>query len=604
MYLNSRSRYLIIAIGVIAVLMIAILGFHLFGPTILKYGLYSQLFGALLGGVLAIISVNIPVRRGEEAEPWLGRERLAWTLIGAGAILWGLGEVVYRYELAHNLPNFPALSDWGYSLMPPLVFIGLLLQPDSDSGRGRFLVLLDSLISMGAILAIAWFLLLGSMAQTPNEDNLARFLGLYYPIADMALLSCVVFLILRGRGRVYEASSRRVGLLLVGLGICVFAVSDFNYNIQNNMGTYVDGTWADLGWPLGLMLIGVAAHLRRFILSTPGDLVEERVRRREENSSFGPAQLVPYILLGTLLLVLVANVLSSDHTQIWNRPVLLFATVSVVALVVVRQLITQLENERLSRRQTISLERLAAANARVEEQARTIAEHNTSLEEGIAHLKEVQAQIANGNMRARARINSGNLVSLAGSLNLMADRLLRFDQMDTYTQKFTRALNDLSRAFDLYRSSGYFTVPPSCNEFPEIHRLLLSMGMKQAQGSVTVSEQVQTKLAQQSTTRSASKPLASPNTPYPASTPSTGPTAPRSASSPLTNRSASSPLTNHTPGTPLASSDPRAKGASQKLGQNTSWPVRGSTFPNGQTNPESPDQSQMEFPPLTGWGNG
>src|SRR6185312_442064 len=98
MYLNSRSRYLIIAIGVIAILMIAILGFHLFGATVLKYGLYSQLFGALLGGVLAIISVNIPVRRGEEAEPWLGRERLAWTLIGAGAILWGLGEVVYRYE--------------------------------------------------------------------------------------------------------------------------------------------------------------------------------------------------------------------------------------------------------------------------------------------------------------------------------------------------------------------------------------------------------------------------------------------------------------------------------------------------------------------------
>src|SRR5229473_1706226 len=146
MYLNSWSRYLIVALGALALLMAAILGFHLFGPAILKFGLYSQLFGALLGGMLAVISVNIPIRFGEEAEPWLGRERLAWTLIGAGAIFWGLGEVAYRYELAHNLPNFPALSDWGYSAMPVLVFIGLLLQPDSDSGRGRLLVLLDSLI--------------------------------------------------------------------------------------------------------------------------------------------------------------------------------------------------------------------------------------------------------------------------------------------------------------------------------------------------------------------------------------------------------------------------------------------------------------------------
>jgi hypothetical protein len=358
-------------------------------------------------------------------------------------------------------------------------------------------------------------------------------------VADMALLSCVVFLILRGRGRVYESGARRLGLLLVGLGICVFAVSDFNYNIQNNMGTYVDGTWADLGWPLGLLLIGIAAHLRRFLLATPGNMVEERVRRHEDRASFGIAQLVPYLLLGALLLVLIVNVLSQDRTQIWNRSVLLFATVGVVALVVVRQLTTQLENERLSRRQTIALERLAAANARVEEQARTIAEHNSNLEEGIAHLKEVQAQIANGNMRARARISSGNLVSLAGSLNLMADRLLRFDQVETYVQKLTRALNDLSRAFELSRTSGRFILPPSCNESTEIYRLLISMGMKQSAGT----EQAQVNLAQPVTPRPPSKSLASPNTPRP-------------ASAPLANRSNS---------VPLAPSDPRTKGTQSRF---------------------------------------
>jgi len=295
------------------------------------------------------------------------------------------------------------------------------------------------------------------------------------------------------------------------------------------MGTYVDGTWADLGWPLGLMIIGIAAHLRRFTLSTPGSLIEERTRRHEDRTVFGVAQLVPYLLLAVLLLVLVINVLSNDPIQIWNRPVLVFATVGVVALVVVRQLITQSENERLSRRQTISLERLAAANARVEEQARTIAEHNASLEDGIAHLKEVQAQIANGNMRARARIMSGNLVSLAGSLNLMADRLLRFDQVDTYTQKFTRALNDLSHAFELYRTTGRFALPPSCNEFPEIYRLLLSMGMKQSP-TVVVTEQSVSQPLPQSAPRPPSKPLASPNTPRPVS----APLPPRSNSVPLT----------------------------------------------------------------------
>jgi hypothetical protein len=548
MYIRTWTRFLIGALGVIATLMILILGFHLFGPGVLKIGLYSQLFGALLGGLIALISVNVPIRPGEEAEPWLGRERLAWTLIGAGAIMWGLGECVYRYLLAHDLPNFPALSDVGYASMPLLVFVGLLLQPSSGSGRARLLVLLDSLISMGAILAIAWFLLLGSLAQAPGEADLAKFLGLYYPITDMALLSCVIFLILRGQGRVYEANARRLSLLLIGVGVCVFAVSDFNYNVQNNMQTYVDGTWADLGWPLGLMIIGLAAHLRRFIPATSNTLVEERIRQREEQPGFGPAQLVPYLLLGILLLVLILNVLSNDPTQTWNRPVLLFATVCVVGLVVVRQLITQLENERLSRRQTISLEHLAAANARVEEQARMIAEHNASLEEGIAHLKSVQAQLANGNLRARARISSGNLVSLAGSLNLMADRLMRFEQVDIYAQKLARALNDLSLAFERYRASGKFVQPASCHEFPEIQRLLLSMGMKQSfagEPAAQTSPQLGGAPAPSRPLPGSQRAVSQPLTPRPAS----APLAQRSSTQNLSERPASAPLAQRS-GTP------------------------------------------------------
>ncbi len=483
MHLNSGSRTTLsrIFIGVmtaLALLMIMILSFHWFGPTVLKYGLYSQLFGALLGGIITIIVVNIPIYLGENTEPWLERERLAWTLIGVGSIMWGLGECIYRYLLAYNLPNFPALSDVGYSALPPLMFIGLLLQPSSGAGRARMLVVLDSLVSMGSILAIAWFLLLGSMAQTPGEANLGKFLGLYYPISDMALLSCVVFLVVRGQGRVYTVNARRVSLLLIGIGLCVFAVSDFNYNIQNNMGTYIDGTWADLGWPLGLMIISVGAYLRRFIPATSGDMVEQRIRHQETSRGFGVAQLLPYILLTALFLVLVINVLSTDTTQIWNRPVLLAATLCVVALVVARQLMTQFENERLTRRQTISLERLAIANTRVEEQARLIADHNITLEEGIAHLKAIQAQIANGNLRARARITSGNLSSLAVSFNLMAERLIRYEQVDVYMQKLTRALNDLSRAIEVYRSSGRFTLPASCSEFTEIQQLLLALGMR------------------------------------------------------------------------------------------------------------------------------
>ncbi len=465
----------------VAVVMALILALHLGGPAVLSIGRYSQLVGAFIGGSLAIISINMPIKRNENAEPWLGRERLAWTLIGAGCIAWGIGESFWRWYLAHGNPNpFPSAADFGYSSLPPLIFLGLVLQPSSGAGRKRVMVLLDSLISMGAILASAWFLLLGSLAQAGVLQSLGNFLGIWYPTSDVALLSCVVFLLICSQGRVYQATARRISLLVIGIGLCVFATSDFIFNIQQAASTYVDGTWIDLGWPFGMMIMGVAAYLRRYLPATSAETIEQRVRRGNERARFGPAHAVPYILLAVLFIVLAINVLSKDATQVGNRPVLVFTTLLVVGLLIARQILTQLDNEQLAQRQAGAFDRLEIANSRVEEQARMIAERNMTLEEGIAHLKEVQAQLANGNLRARARMVSGELLPLAGSLNLMADRMAHFEQNEQRAQKLSRALAELSSTLEHYRVGTRLVVPALCNEFPEIHRLLLAMGLRQA----------------------------------------------------------------------------------------------------------------------------
>jgi hypothetical protein len=90
--MRSHLRAIIGSVVGVGVLMIFILGFHLGGDGILKVGLYSQLLGAFIGGTLALLSANIRFQPEETAVPWLGRERLAWTFIGCGCILWGIGE--------------------------------------------------------------------------------------------------------------------------------------------------------------------------------------------------------------------------------------------------------------------------------------------------------------------------------------------------------------------------------------------------------------------------------------------------------------------------------------------------------------------------------
>src|SRR5437899_2242743 len=153
----------------------------------LRVGQFSPLTGAFIGGALVLSSALLPMRKRENTEPWIGHEQAGWVLIGLGVIMWGIGESFWRYYMSIGQAPFPSAADIGYSIFPVLVFIGLLLQPTSESGGIRFLLLMDSLISMGSILAIAWSLLLGPLAQVPGEATLADVLAMYSPIAGTAL---------------------------------------------------------------------------------------------------------------------------------------------------------------------------------------------------------------------------------------------------------------------------------------------------------------------------------------------------------------------------------------------------------------------------------
>ncbi len=458
--------------------MMVVVVFHLGGSFSHLVGQFSPLVGAFIGGGLTLFCASIPMRHSEKVERWTGLEQISWLLIGSSIILWGLGESFWRYSISIGQTPFPSIADIGYTLFPLLAFVGLLLQPPPAQRSKRLVLLMDSLISMGSIFAIAWYLLLGSLAQAPGEANLAKFLGIYYPTADMALLSCVVFLLLRGQGRAYQANARRISLLVIGLGFCFFIGSDFFFNIQNNAGTYVEASWIDMGWPLGLMTIGAAAYIRRFFPATSEEVVQQRMEQNTRTLGFSPQQLVPYALLGLLFIALTLDVLAPDAGQRAIRPVLLFSTLAVVGLLVTRQIFTLWDNMRLSQRQAESLEELERASTRIEEQSRQLASYNVELEQGIEHLKAVQASLANGNMRARAHLTHGALLPLAGSLNLMAERLTRLGQGNLYAQKLTKAVSDLSLAFERTALGVPLTIPESCVELTEVNRLLVALRVK------------------------------------------------------------------------------------------------------------------------------
>ena len=476
--MHSYSQGLVKSLLWVEVGVVAVVVFHLGGSFAHLVGQFAPLCGAFIGASLTLFSAASPRARKEKTEAWLGNEQLSWLLIGCGILSWGLGESFWQYYTSIKQSPFPSIADAGYSLFPLFIFAGLLLQPPPARRSRRSVLLLDSLISMGSIFAIAWYLLLGTLAQAPGEANLAKFLGLYYPISDTALLSCIIFLLLRGQGRAYQVTARRTALLVAALGIAFFVGSDFIFNVQNNAGTYVAGTWVDMGWPLGMITLGIAAYMRRYLPATPEEVIEERVEQQNEQPLINIPQFVPYGLLTLLFLALTFNVLSVGADQFAIRPVLLISTLLVIALVITRQLFTLWENMRLAQKQAEALEQLAYAKQHIEEQARQISNYNSELEQGIEHLKSVHSSIANGNMRVRAHLTQGALLPLAGSLNLMAERLMKLVQSSYYAQRLSQSLSDLGTAFERTTLGHPLMIPESCSELPEVQRLLVAMRVK------------------------------------------------------------------------------------------------------------------------------
>ena len=116
--MRSLSWTFIVAVIGLEALIAVFMLFHLGGSA----WRFAQLAGSIIGGMIALISINLAYRDREGTEPLISRERLAWTLVGCGLIAWGLGESIWRYYMFTNQNPFPSYADIGYASLPPLIF--------------------------------------------------------------------------------------------------------------------------------------------------------------------------------------------------------------------------------------------------------------------------------------------------------------------------------------------------------------------------------------------------------------------------------------------------------------------------------------------------
>jgi hypothetical protein len=185
------------------------------------------------------------------------RNRLAWSLLAAGAVSWTVGEIVwsiFEVGIGDAVP-FPSPADLGFLLAVPFGIAGLLafpLAPTRAATRARSIV--DSVIVALSLLFVCWAFVLGPVYASGNSGPIAQLISLAYPVGDVLTASVVIIVATRASG------PERTRLLLLLGGFLAIAVADSAFAYLTGSGIYtVRGSVLDAAWVAGFLLIALAA---------------------------------------------------------------------------------------------------------------------------------------------------------------------------------------------------------------------------------------------------------------------------------------------------------------------------------------------------------
>jgi diguanylate cyclase (GGDEF)-like protein/PAS domain S-box-containing protein len=310
------------------------------GPRALSdFGLAAAALGAAAGCALT-------ARRGR------GRARLVWALIGASAVSWGLGQCIWTwYEVVQgrNVP-FPSLADVGYLGAVPLAAAGMLLLPTgSQSWAGRVRTLIDGLMIAGSALLTSWVIVLSKVFQQ-GGDPFGHAISLAYPIGDVVVVTIVLYVVLRAR---QQRIATGIPMGLIGLALVAMAFSDSGFTYLTATNAYSSGNLIDIGWFVGYILLLLAAlRPSAHLVRDDGGLTESKPL----------GMLLPYAAVGVALATSSIELVRSgtiDAFASWTRT-------AIIVAMVVRQVLTLLENRSLTGRLRARLDDLRASEQRFE----------------------------------------------------------------------------------------------------------------------------------------------------------------------------------------------------------------------------------------------
>jgi diguanylate cyclase (GGDEF)-like protein len=299
-----------------------------------SYQILAPLFAALCG-----------ITYARTAKHKSNSARAGWLLIGLGALSFAFGQSIWTlYESVLRLEQLPSPgpADIGYLGTYPLLIAGVLLLFGSMRTAGRVRLLIDSALAASSVAMLSWYFLVSELWYNPDVVLLGKIISIAYPLGDAAALLCAIMLL---KGRTTDRNLRRsLAFLASGIVLLTFADSAFTYYNLHNL--YATGSWFDWGWSFGWLLIGYAALLPLWWPQAETRSISEfPLQHQTVHVPILPGLLAPYLAVAFSYAVVIVSGINSDGIVHLN---VLLLGAALILLVILRQVLTLLENQHLT----------------------------------------------------------------------------------------------------------------------------------------------------------------------------------------------------------------------------------------------------------------
>ncbi len=407
------------------------LGWVLFKPGTHKLFVLGDDIGQALGWLLATILCFVGMRQS-----WRNAEidvnvtasgklkRWVPLLFALGIFCQFIGQVIYTYYDIHNWSPFPSWADVGYLSTFPFLLLGIQLLPLRPfPGITRSRVMLDGFMIMTALVTFSWYFILGPTMLQGDETLIAKIVGSAYPFFDLVLIYCVLRISFRT-----DISALRPVVLLLSAGLIIIVITDSIYDYQTLQGIYTNGL-QDLGWPIGYMLIGLAAQALNIIhtqhTASPGTPPGKHIVDTSPTTTSSEwNSLLPYAFIPAVIALVLYTWRTGSNQTLVNGVYL--GGSALLGLVLLRQFFAIREtifyNKELQRMQQELYrknEALSIANRQLEEQSAQVA----ASYEQQRHLNELKDQfLLNVNHELRTP-----LTEMQGYLDLLREHAATMD---------------------------------------------------------------------------------------------------------------------------------------------------------------------------------